>query len=175
MSGFRSGWILDFPARVRRYGRPRSGRSRVAGLGCDVTGNATVSGFGSGHLRHFSAESRGCSAWGEKYREKMRIEGEVFRESKPKIGRNGAFEGQKVSFFGGLTRDPSGSPGCLQCVAGDFSRRKVRIFGRFPQCRETSGVHPGQEGKGEAFRGRFSADFMPKVSKFGRKLAFTAL
>lgn len=108
MSGFRNRGILDSAARVSQYRSLWSGRSRVAGFGGGVTGNATVSGFGSGDLRHFSAKSRGCKAWGERYREKMRIEGEVFREPKAEIGRNGALEDRKVSFYRGLARELSG-------------------------------------------------------------------
>jgi len=105
----------------------------------------------------------------------MRVEGEVFREPKPEIGRNRHFLGLAVSFFGSLHPGRAESAGCSQDVPDASLRWKVRIFGSLPQCRETGGIRRGLRGKGEAFRGRFSADFMPKVSKFGRKLVFTAL
>lgn len=100
MSGFGIGVILDFSARVRRYGSRLPGGSQSPGRGCAVTRNATVSGFGTANSRRFSRKSSGWNGFGEKNREKMRVEGEVFREPKAEIGRNERIQGFQVRLFG---------------------------------------------------------------------------
>jgi hypothetical protein len=100
VSGFRIGGILDCGARVRSYGSGSLYMSRWAGGCLGVTGNATVSGFGTVDSRRFWVESRGRKGVGENYREKIRVEGEVFREPSGEIGRNGRSRGAEVRLFG---------------------------------------------------------------------------
>lgn len=50
----------------------------------------------------------------------MQIEGEVFREPKPEIGRNGDLEGPKVSFFGGMHAIRVDLPAAYSWFPGTF-------------------------------------------------------
>lgn len=70
MSGFGKRAILDSGARVSDYGSGGAGNHRVAACGFDVTGIATVRGFGAAIPAGFRAKNRRFGGAGEPNREK---------------------------------------------------------------------------------------------------------
>jgi hypothetical protein len=102
VSGFRSQGILDFSARVSDYGSRERGRAGEATVAPDVAWIATVRGFRIVIAADFGKKNRPFGEAGEPNRERMPVQGEIFREQMADLRPEAPPGRPKVRFYGGV-------------------------------------------------------------------------